>query len=145
MALSPVNHAAHWAEEIAEVAREFFDGELEVRRVSTPGTYNPVTGEYGADTPGEVVLSRRPARAQHLSSPNETNDGNSWQTSRRYRFQCDIREGDGSVTKGLVVRFFGGRDPEVPKMVFQVDWATNSSHAAIRTIECSTEGARVHG
>lgn len=143
MALPRINHAAHWADEIAEAARDLFDGELEIKTPSTPGVYDPTSGTYTPETPGEVILSRRPARAQHLRSPSDTNDGNGWQTYRRYRFQCDILPDDLSVTKGLLVRFFGGRDPELLKMVFQVDWATNSSSAAIRTIECTTEGARI--
>lgn len=145
MALPRINHNAHWADEIAEAAREMFDGELEISTPSTPGVYDPISGEYSPEIPGEIILSRRPARAQHLISPSDSNDGNGWQTYRRYRFQCDILPGDTSVTKGLLVRFYGGRDPEVPKMVFAVDWATNSSSAAIRSIEASTEGARING
>lgn len=143
MALSRVRSEAEWPDEIAEDAREEFDGEVEIREAGTPGEFDPVTGTRGPGVPGEVVLSRRPARAQHIRLPLESNDSNSWQTRRRYRIQCDILDGDLSVTKGLVARFYGGRDAEIPKMVLQVQWATNSSHAAVRTIECMTEGARV--
>lgn len=143
MALSRVRDEADWAEEIAESARETFDGELEIFKPGTPGKLDPITGIHAPGTPEEIILSRRPARAQHIRLPLDSNDGNGWQTRRRYRFQCDFLAGDLSVTKGLLVRFFGGRDPEVPKMLYQVQWATNSSSAAIRTVETLTEGARV--
>lgn len=143
MPLQPI--ATSWEQEIHDGAVEEFDGEIEVRKPGTPGTpgsFDPVTGTKDPDTPGDVVLSRRAARAQQIRLPLESSDGNSWQTRRRYRFQCEILPGDPSVTKGLVVKFFGGRDPELPKMTFQVSWATNSSHAPVRTIETLTEGSR---
>ena len=145
MVLPRVQLDTHWSSEIADAAREFFDGELEVIRPGVPGEYNPVDGTYKPDAPAAVILSRRPGRAQHLRSPSAVNDGNGWQTHHIYQFQCDLLPGDASITKGLLVRFYGGRDPEVPKMVFQVDWATNSSSAAVRTIVCTTEGARING
>lgn len=143
MALARVRDEAEWPDEIRDAAIEEFTGELEIRLPGTPGEYNPQTGEIDGGTPGTVILSRRPARAQQIRLPEESSSGQGWETSRRYRFQCEILPGDQPVTKGLNVRFFGGRDPELPKMVFQVIWATNSSHAAIRTLECQTEGARL--
>lgn len=145
MALPRIRPDSNWSEEIAEAAREMFDGELEVSIPGEPGVYDPIAGTYGPGTPPQVILSRRPARAQHIRLPSDSNDGNGWQTRRRYRFQCDILPGDLSVTKGLLVRFYGGRDPELEKMIFHIQWATNSSHAAIRTIEAETEGARING
>lgn len=145
MALPRTRPDSSWSDEIASAAREFFDGELTVSTPGTPGKYNPPSGTYAPGTPGETVISKRPARAQHLRAPSSLNDGNGWQTSHTYQFQCDILPGDASITKGLIVRFTGGRDPELAKMVFHVDWATNSSSAAVRTIVCSTEGGRVNG
>lgn len=141
MALPRVSSDSSWSGEILEAAREFFNGTLTITKPGTPGQLQP-DGTRGPSTPGETVIAPRPARAQHLASPTETNDGNGWDTRRRYRFQCEILPGDKAITKGLVVTFDGGRDPELEKMTFQVLWATNSSHAAVRTIEAITEGAR---
>ncbi|MBT2484863.1 MULTISPECIES: DUF6093 family protein [unclassified Microbacterium] len=149
MALSrpPSRTSSSWADEIRDEAVLEFNGEITVSTKGTRGTRDKVTGDYGPYTPGEIVLSRRRARAQHLQAPKETSSGGGAQSSRRYRFQCEILAGDPeiteeSVTQGLVVEFTGGRDPELAKMKFQVRFATNSSHAALRTIETVTEGGR---
>ncbi|MFT4258053.1 DUF6093 family protein [Microbacterium sp.] len=144
MALSRPKHlsADSWPDEIAAVARGQFNGTITIRRPGTPGGYDPITGDRFPDAPGEIVLGPRPARAQHLRAPRVVSDGNGSQTSITYQFQCDLLPGDASITKGLVVTFDGGRDPELAKMTFQVEFATNSSHAAVRTIDCSTEGGR---
>lgn len=139
--------APSWEDEIRDEAVTEFNGEVEVRRPGTRGVRDKVTGAYSPFIPGEVVLSKRPARAQHLQMPKDTSDGTGSQSSRRYRFQCEILAGDPaiteeSITQGLVATFTGGRDPELAKMTFQVRFATNSSHAALRTIETITEGGR---
>lgn len=144
MALSRVRDEAEWPQEIRDAVAGDWDGELEVREPGTPGEYQNGSDTYSAGAPGQVVLSRRPARAQQIHSTDLSGDGNSWETRRRYRFQCDILESDLPVTKGLVLYFFGGHDPELAEMVFQVVWAANSSHAAVRTIDTITEGARVN-
>ncbi|WP_406245793.1 DUF6093 family protein [Microbacterium sp. M] len=143
MALSPISDDADWPLEILESAREEFNGTLIVSKAGEPGEFDPITGGTTGGTPPTVVLGPRAARAQNLAMPSEINGGDSWETKRRYRFQCEILPGDPSITKGLIVTFDGGRDPEIEKMTFQVLWATNSSHAALRTIYCATEGARV--
>lgn len=150
MALSrpPSKFAESWPDEIAAAAREEFNGLVTIRKPGTPGVYDPITGEYGPYVPGDVVIPARPGLAQNLSSPREYNDGNGWQTELTYRFQCDILAGDPSITKGLIVTFAADpekgplRDPELAKMTFQVAFATNSSHAAVRTVMCATEGGR---
>lgn len=144
MALSrpPSKFAESWPDEIRDAAVEEFNGSLTVRKPGVPGVFDPATGSYGPDVLGEVVLGPRRARAQHLRSPRSFNDGNGWQTTISYQFQCEILPGDPSITKGLIVYFEGGRDPELARMTFQVEFATNSSHAALRTIDCSTEGGR---
>jgi hypothetical protein len=139
----PSRSDSDWPDEILEEAREEFDGELVIREPGTHGERDPITGAYAPFILGAVVLTARPARAQHIRLPLDSNDGNGSQARRRYRFQCEILPGDAAVTQGLVAYFTGGRDPELAKMTFQVRMATNSSHAALRTIETITEAARV--
>lgn len=150
MALSrpPSKFAESWPDEIAAAAREEFNGLVTVSKPGTVTGYDPITNPNGTYVPGEIVIPPRPGRAQNLSSPREYNDGNGWQTELTYQFQCDILAGDPSITKGLIVTFSADpekgplRDPELAKMSFQVAFATNSSHAAVRTIMCATEGGR---
>lgn len=142
MALSPISSPDSWPDEILEAAREFFNGSLSIYVPGEPGTYDPVTDTTTGGTPDVAVISDRPARAQHLRSPQDFNDGNGWDVKRVYRFQCEILAGDPSITKGMVARFTGGRDPELAKVEFQVVSATNSSHAALRTVEAVSELSR---
>lgn len=149
MALSrpPSRGGSSWEDEIADEARGEYNGTIVVRKPGVRGSRDRITGDYGPFVLGDVVLSARPARAQHIRLPLDSNDGTGSQARRRYRFQCDILDGDPliteeSITQGLVVYFTGGRDPELAKMTFQVRMATNSSHAAVRTIEAVTEAAR---
>lgn len=131
-----------WSDEILAAAREMFNGEISVIKPGTPGEWSAKTNLRTGGTPDAVILGPRAARAQHLSTPTESNDGNGWETRRRYRFQFEILDGDPSLTRGLVVKFTGGRDPELAKITFQILTATNSSHAALRTLECISELAR---
>ncbi|WP_217182701.1 DUF6093 family protein [Streptomyces sp. AC495_CC817] len=150
MALSrpPSPFADDWPDEILEGAREEFNGLITIRLPGEPGAYDPVTNPDAIGEPGDIVIGPRPARAQHLRTPRSYNDGNGWQTTFAYQFQCEILPGDPSITKGLVVTFSADpekeplRDPELAKMTYQTVFATNSSHAAVRTINCNTEGGR---
>lgn len=142
MALSPLTPADDWAELILETAKETFNGLITIYRPGTPGTYDPVTDTTVGGTAESIVLGPRAARAQHLRLPQEFNDGTGWDVKRRYRFQFEILDGDPSITKGLYARFSGGRDPELAKVEFQIASATNSSHAALRTVEAVSELAR---
>lgn len=138
----PSRSGSHWADEIRDEVVAEFDGEITIREPGVRGDRDPVSGDYGPFTLGAIVLGPRPARAQHIRLPLDSNDGMGSESRRRYRFQCEILDGDPAITKGLVVYFEGGRDPELAKMTFQVRMATNSSHAAVRTIETLTEAAR---
>lgn len=142
MALSPISPAGDWPALILETAREFFNGSLDILLPGEPGKYDPVEDEITGGTPGVAVISGRPARAQHLRAPQDFNDGTGWDVKRVYRFQCEILDGDPSITKGMFARFSGGRDPELAKVEFQIVSATNSSHAALRTIEAISELSR---
>lgn len=142
MALSPIAPAHSWPDGILEAAREFFNGSLSIYIPGEPGAYDPVTDTMTGGTPDVAVIADRPARAQHLRSPQDYHDGSGWDVKRVYRFQCEILPGDPSITKGMVAKFTGGRDPELAKVEFQVVTATNSSHAALRTVECVSELSR---
>ena len=142
MALAPIDTETHWADEIRDIAIEEFDAEITIRKPGKPGEYDPVTGTYGDEEEGELLIDSRIGRAQNLRSPLDYNDGNGWQTKLDYRIQFDMREDDPSITKGMVVTVSGGRDPELEKMTFHVGFATNSTHMAVRTVMCSTEGGR---
>lgn len=141
MALLPLSHADDWSEEILEAAKEFFNGEARVMRPGTPGVYDPITNATTGGSAASTVMDWRPARAQHVRLPLENHDSNGWQTERRYRFQWEIRTGDAQIGKGLYVEFRGGKDPTLALLSFQVNSAVNSSHAALRTVEASTEAA----
>lgn len=143
MPLLPLDEADDWSSEIFEDAQSMFDGELCIIKPGTPGTYVPALDAETGGTPDTVVVDWRPARAQHIRMPMETNDSNGWTTRRRFRFQCEIRDADPLITKGLVVRFRGGKDHTLALLAFQVVSALNSSHAALRTIEATTEGVAV--
>lgn len=145
MALAPITDPDDWEQEIADAAIEEFDAEITVQWPGTSGEYDPISGEYGPEVPGEVIIDKRIGRVQNLRSPIEFNDGNGWQTKLTYRIQIDARPDDPSITKGLICKVAGGRDPELPKMTFHVAFATNSTHMAVRTIMCATEGARANG
>jgi hypothetical protein len=131
-----------WPEEILEVARDFFNCTIDVILPGKPGKYDPITdtntGEgYVAPT---TILEARAARAQHIRLPLEQAGAYEWSTKRRYRFQIELLAADPVVRKGMVVRVrAGGRDPVLENFAFEVASASNSSHAALRTIETLTE------
>jgi hypothetical protein len=139
MALSAIPDDSDWSDEIFEAASEEFNGELRVMLPGTPGQFDPDTNTTTGGTDPTVVIDWRDARAQHIRLPLENNDGNGWSTKRRFRFQCELREGDPIVHKGMYVEFRGGKDHTLEEFAFQVNSAVNSSHAALRTIETSTE------
>ena len=140
MALRPIT-ADSWAEEIADAAREFFNATIDVLLPGTPGKYNPSSDSYTGGTEDTPVIEDRPARAQHIRLATEQSGSREWSAKRRYRFQIDLLPGDPTVTKGMIVRVRdGGRDPSLVDFAFEVITASNSSHAALRTIETVTEG-----
>lgn len=142
MALPRRDSSLTWEQEIRDAVIEEFDATITVKHPDGPGTYDPISGNTTPGAPGEVLIQDRIGRAQNLRSPIEFNDGNGWQTKLDYRIQIDALPGDPSITKGLIVLVSGGRDPELAKMTFHVGFATNSTHMAVRTINCSTEGGR---
>lgn len=142
MALPRLPRASHWSDEIHDAAVEFFDALITVKHPDKPGELDPATGQIAPGEPGEVLIENRPGRAQNLRSPIEYNDGNGSQNKLDYRVQIDPHPDDPSITEGLIVLVKNGRDPELPKMTLHVGFATNSTHMAVRTIMCRTEGRR---
>lgn len=141
MALSPIDEDS-WPQEILEVAREYFNCVIDVINPGSPGTYNPATDDYTGEgyVPDVAVLEGREARAQHIRLPLEQAGAREWATKRRYRFQTELLDADPPITKGMIVRVrSGGRDPVLENFAFEVASASNSSHAALRTIETLTE------
>lgn len=129
-----------WPEEILAVARTFFNCTIDVILPGEHGTYDTDTDEYNGGTPDTIILEGRAARAQHIRLPLEQAGAYEWATKRRYRFQLELLDGDPTIRKGMVVRVrAGGRDPVLEQFAFQVASASNSSHAALRTIETVTE------
>lgn len=140
MALSPIPKADDWPEEIAALARTQFGAIIDILIPGTPGKYNSKTDLHTGGTPDQVVISGRPARAQQLRLPIEQAGAAEWSAKRRYRFQMDLLPTDPVITKGMVVRVRQNpRDPSLLHFAFQVTAASNSSHAALRTIETVTE------
>jgi hypothetical protein len=142
MALPSRDSDAHWADEIRDAAVEEFDALITVKRPDGPSVLDPISGTRTPGTPGEVLIQARRGRAQNLRAPVEFDDGNGWQTKLAYRVQIDPAPGDPSITKGLLVLVADGRDPELVKMTLHVGFAANSTHMAVRTIYCATEGYR---
>lgn len=129
-----------WADEILEAAREFFNCTITVFIPGEPGKFDPKTDGYTGGTPNQIIVDDRPARAQHIRLPLEQAGAYEWSTKRRYRFQLELLASDPAIRKGMVVRVTdGGRDPILEQFAFEVASASNSSHAALRTIETLTE------
>src|SRR5690606_35515511 len=113
-----------------------FNGELQVVKPGKPGRLK--FGEEGGRERGTdeaIIIDWRPARAQHVRLALEQAGSAEWATKRRYRFQCEMLPSDPIITKGMLVRFRGGNDATLASFTFQVISASNSSHAALRTIE----------
>lgn len=141
MALKAID-ATSWPEEIAEAAREFMNCTIKVVRPGKSGKYDPTTDDYTGEgyEPEKIILQDRAARAQHIRLALEQAGAYEWSTKRRYRFQIELLADDPTITKGMVVRVTGGgNDPSLQHFAFEVVSASNSSHAALRTIETLTE------
>lgn len=143
MALPATPTEDSWPDEILAVARDLMNVVIDVVTTGT-STYDADADSLVEVTPDIVVLAARSARAQQLGNPIEATAAGEWAGKRRYRFQIEILDGDPLIKKGMVVRVkSGGRDPSLLSFRFPVITATNSSHAALRTIETYTEYAAV--
>ncbi len=138
-----LTRALSFSEEILDAAREFMTGRIEVidpsNVIETP--YDPITDTGGTAEP-EVLIANRPARIQQLNMPSESASSGEWATKRRVRFQVEILDGDPTLRKGLIVRVLdGAKDPTLEEFRYTISSAINSTQAALRTLECVTEGA----
>ena len=143
MPLPRFSEEPHWADQIAALAAEEFDGELQVRKPGVDGIWNPQTKQFEGGTPGAVIIDWRPARLQHAGNPQMAQDNSGTNARHRFRFQYIAQAGDALVYKGLIVSFRKGRNAELEKYAFQVDLAVGSSHGGPRTVECTSEVARL--
>jgi hypothetical protein len=134
-----------WGAEIAEEARTEFRGSIVIEKPGKPGVWDPKTQTFDdSGTPATEIIPERPARIQPYNQAIANSDGNGYTVRRRIRFQQDILPDDPIIKKGSVVRVIdGGRDHTLASFVYPVISAINSSSAAQRTIETSTEGTTV--
>ena len=130
-----------WAAEILEDARTQFNGVVTIRMPDAEGSYNPTADVTTPGAAGAVLIQSRPARIQHIGVPKQRDTQDGWSTEQGIRVQFEILPGDPVIRKGALVDVEdGGRDSALESFVFQVIKAFNSSHAALRTVEASTEG-----
>lgn len=80
-----------------------------------------------------------PARVQHLRAPLDASSASAWATKRAIRVQIPLTDSAALIRKGWIVQFIGGNDPALENISATVQSAINSSHAAIRTVECISE------
>lgn len=132
--------AASWSEEILEAAREMMNAVITIRDPDILGEYDPVANTQAVLEPGDILVEARAARIQHIQAPRENGAPTGWSTERRVRFQFEILDTDPPIRKGAIVEVLdGGRDPQLEEFLYHVVNALNSSHAALRTVEASTE------
>lgn len=111
-----------WSSEIEALAREQRNGKIVV--------YKPDRS---------VIIAERPARIQNVRATPEVATSIEWSTKRFYRFQVELRPDDPHIPAGSIVRVTdGGKDHTLVDYVYEVLSASNSSHAALRTIETVT-------
>lgn len=110
-----------WSDEIADAAEEYMNASIEV-----------VKGQ----TATNVRLYLGKARVQHVRFPREGENVADWIGARSYRFQIPLTDDLPFINSGALIKVrSGSRDPELYDMLFEVVASTNSSHAAVRTLE----------
>ncbi len=136
-----------WPTEILEAVKAEWNGEYRVRRPDAAGSYDPAADAWTGGEPGDVVIDWTLGRCQNMLNPSKRAEDWGTAVERRYLFNGEIHEDDDPILKGYLVewRYLPGtpkRDPELEKMFFRVIGASNSSHAAVRTIYTVSELAR---
>lgn len=117
----PPRTSATWSEEIGTVAAEYMN--------ATAKFY----------TSAKVLKITSKARVQHLRAPLDSSSPVTWGTQRAIRLQIPLNATSGAITKGWLVQISGANDPTLNLVTMTVQSAVNSSHAALRTIECISD------
>jgi len=126
-----------WEDEIAEDAFTEFNATIDIQDPNTLTTvpYDPVTGEGGYSVP-QVIAAGIPARLQQVKSPRAVDTTYDYSEYRPYRVQTRMVDVPGLIPKGFqVVVKTNPRDISIVGKVLAVQVSTNSSNAAVRTIE----------
>lgn len=120
----------HWAEKIHSVAVGFMNSVIEV--------FVTTTNQYGVPVSQTLWVGK--ARVQQLRTPSDSSTGYGSRALRSFRFQIDPDDNPPNITEGAQVRVLdGGRDPDLCFYAYTVHSAVNSSHRAVRTLECRSE------
>lgn len=123
----PPRSSLNWSDEIGRAAEEFMN----------------VTVKF-YDTAGTLQVTTK-GRWQHKRSPLDASSATSWSTKRAGHIQVPLSASTGLIKKGWIAQISAGdtplRDPSIGLISFTVQSAVNSSHAALRTIEVTTEVA----
>jgi hypothetical protein len=135
-----------WSAEITEDAVTQMNGVISIidpnTEQSTP--YVPEADTGNTSTPATVLDHRRARIAQLIRPPSDASGGQEWSTRTRMRFQVDLLPGDPTITKGMIVIVNdGGKDHALESFTYEVTRAINSSHAALRSIDATSELGKV--
>ena len=120
MALPPRSNLT-WSQEIGAAAEEYMNVEVKFY-----------------DSAKTLKLTTK-ARVQHLRNPIDISTSTAMATKRNIRLQIPLSAASTFIVKGWLVQVDGGNDPSLESITLTVLSAINSSHAALRTIECQSE------
>jgi len=129
--------ATSWEDEIAESAATEFKCVIDIvdPNSSTTTAYDPVTGTGGESTP-TVIGAGIAARGQHIRTPRWEQTTYDASAYRNYRFQIAMADSPASIPKGFqVIVKSNPRDLSLVGVPFTIQASTNSSNAAVRTLE----------
>lgn len=132
MGLPPRYDLTNWSSEIGRQA--------EAEMNCTVQFYEEKQAEWpSVNTLTALLDNPVKARAQQLRAPSAFSAGGGLAVKRPVRIQIPLNATSLFLRKGLIVRVFGGNDPALPSWKLVIMSAVNSSHAALRTIECEGE------
>ena len=137
MGLPALFSGEDWEDEIAAEAATEFNATIDIQDPKTLVTvpYNTTTGEGGYSVP-QVIAADIPARLQQVKSPRTVDTTYDYSEYRPYRVQTRMVDVPGLIPKGFqVVVKTNPRDISIVGKVLAVQVSTNSSNAAVRTIE----------
>lgn len=124
--------SASWQAEVEEVASQFRKATISIYDLTQTGT----------DGKPAAVVSRRPARVQHVRTAGVFNASSQQTAKRSFVFEVALNDGDPIIKKDMLIRVHdGGLDPQLERYGFTVISSAGSSESALRTIEAVTEFA----